>query len=40
MPQFKLMKHQVAGVRFLNRMNGVGALLYEPGVGKTGTTLT
>lgn len=33
------MKHQKAGVRFLNRVDGIGALLYEPGVGKTGTTL-
>ena len=39
MPKYKLMKHQKAGVKFLKKMDGVGALLWEPGVGKTGATL-
>lgn len=39
MPQFTLMKHQQEGVRFLDRVDGIGALLFDPGVGKTGTTL-
>lgn len=39
MPKYKLMKHQKAGVKFLRKMDGVGALLWEPGVGKTGATL-
>lgn len=34
------MKHQQEGVAFLDSVDGVGALLYEPGVGKTGTTLS
>lgn len=40
MPQFKLMKHQRQGVKFLDSVDGIGALLFEPGVGKTGTTLS
>lgn len=40
MPKFKLMKHQKQGVKFLNSVDGIGALLYDPGTGKTGTTLT
>lgn len=40
MPQYTLDPHQVEGVKFLEDMNGVGALLFEPGVGKTGTTLS
>lgn len=40
MPKYKLMKHQKAGVAFLETVDGIGALLYEPGVGKTGTTLS
>lgn len=39
MPEFKLMAHQSEGVKFLDSVDGVGALLYDPGVGKTGTTL-
>lgn len=39
MPQYTLMKHQKAGVKFLNENDGVAALLFEPGTGKTGTTL-
>lgn len=33
------MQHQTEGVKFLDSVDGVGALLYEPGVGKTGCTL-
>lgn len=39
MAKFKLMKHQRKGVKFIQKKDGVAALLYEPGVGKTGTTL-
>lgn len=39
MPEFKLMQHQTDGVKFLDSVDGIGALLYDPGVGKTGTTL-
>lgn len=39
MPKFKLMKHQVEGVNFLHSVDGIGALLWDPGVGKTGATL-
>lgn len=39
MAQYTLMKHQKRGVKFLDRVDGVGALLMEPGCGKTGTTL-
>lgn len=38
MPQYTLMAHQAEGVKFLDSVDGVGALLYDPGVGKTGTT--
>src|SRR6478735_8554104 len=34
------MAHQTEGVKFLDSVVGIGALLYNPGVGKTGTTLT
>jgi superfamily II DNA or RNA helicase len=40
MPKFTLMKHQKQGVLFLHKNDGVGALLYDPGVGKTGTVLS
>lgn len=40
MPDYKLMKHQKQGVRFLESVDGIGALLWDPGVGKTGATLT
>jgi hypothetical protein len=33
------MKHQKAGVRFLNRNDGIGAMLWDPGTGKTGAVL-
>lgn len=33
------MAHQIEGVKFLDSVDGIGALLYDPGVGKTGTTL-
>lgn len=33
------MQHQSDGVAFLDSVDGIGALLFEPGVGKTGTTL-
>jgi hypothetical protein len=39
MAKFKLMAHQVEGVKFLDSVDGIGALLWEPGVGKTGATL-
>jgi hypothetical protein len=34
------MAHQTEGVKFLDSVDGIGALLYDPGVGKTGTTLS
>lgn len=34
MAQYSLMKHQRKGVKFLKKMDGVAALLFEPGVGK------
>lgn len=34
MPKYELMAHQKEGVAFLNSVGGVGALLYDPGVGK------
>lgn len=40
MPKYTLMEHQTEGVDFLNSQDGIAALLYDPGVGKTGTTLT
>lgn len=40
MPKLKLMAHQREGVKFLDSVDGIGALLYDPGVGKTGTTLS
>lgn len=39
MPEYALMQHQTEGVKFLDDHDGIGALLYDPGVGKTGTTL-
>lgn len=39
MPQFKLMQHQRDAVKFLDSVDGIGALLFDPGVGKTGSTL-
>jgi hypothetical protein len=39
MAQHKLMTHQDDGVAFLESVDGIGALLWEPGVGKTGATL-
>lgn len=39
MAKYQLMTHQQEGVEFLETVDGIGALLYEPGVGKTGTTL-
>lgn len=39
MPKYSLMEHQAKGVEFLESVDGIGALLYDPGVGKTGTTL-
>src|SRR6478735_153209 len=38
MAEFKLMQHQRDGVAFLESVDGIGALLWEPGVGKTGAT--
>lgn len=39
MAQFTLMQHQSEGVKFLETVDGIGALLWEPGVGKTGTVM-
>ena len=39
MPEYTLMQHQTEGVKFLDDHDGIAALLYDPGVGKTGTTL-
>jgi hypothetical protein len=39
MAQHQLMQHQKDGVAFLESVDGIGALLWEPGVGKTGATL-
>lgn len=39
MPKYTLMQHQSDGVKFLDDMDGIAALLFDPGVGKTGTTL-
>lgn len=39
MPQFTLMAHQSEAVKFLDSVDGIGALLFDPGVGKTGSTL-
>lgn len=33
------MSHQREGVKFLDSVDGIGALLWDPGVGKTGATL-
>jgi SNF2 family DNA or RNA helicase len=38
--KFKLMSHQVDGVKFLDSVDGIGALLWDPGVGKTGCTMS
>lgn len=35
-----LMQHQTDGVKFLETVDGIGALLWDPGVGKTGATLS
>jgi len=35
----KLMSHQKDAVKFLDSVDGIGALLWDPGVGKTGATL-
>lgn len=40
MPEYELMAHQKDGVKFLDDHDGIAALLYDPGVGKTGTTLS
>lgn len=39
MPKYKLMAHQKKAVKFLDSRDGIGALLFDPGVGKTGATL-
>src|SRR6478609_1961739 len=38
-PDFTLMQHQSDAVKFLDSVDGIGALLFDPGVGKTGSTL-
>lgn len=40
MPQYSLMTHQQDGVKFIDSMDGIAALLWDPGVGKTGATLS
>lgn len=40
MPKATLMQHQAEGVKFLDDLDGVAALLWDPGVGKTGATLS
>lgn len=37
---YQLMPHQHEGVKFLETVDGIGALLYDPGVGKTGTAMS
>lgn len=39
MAKHTLMAHQIGAVEHLNRVDGVGALLMDPGTGKTGATL-
>lgn len=39
MAQHTLMAHQSEAVKFLDDVDGIGALLFDPGVGKTGSTL-
>lgn len=39
MAKYTLMKHQAEAVKFLDSVDGIGALLFDPGVGKTGSTL-
>lgn len=39
MAKYELMAHQKKGVKFLKKKDGIAALLWEPGVGKTGATL-
>lgn len=39
MPKYTLMQHQADAVEFLDSVDGIGALLFDPGVGKTGSTL-
>lgn len=39
MPKHTLMSHQQEAVEFLDSVDGIGALLFDPGVGKTGSTL-
>lgn len=39
MPKYSLMSHQREAVAFLDSVDGIGALLFDPGVGKTGSTL-
>lgn len=39
MAKHTLMQHQSDGVAFLESVDGIGALLFDPGVGKTYTTL-
>jgi SNF2 family DNA or RNA helicase len=39
-PEYSLMKHQDEGVTFIDNQDGIAALLWDPGVGKTGATLS
>ena len=39
MAKYTLMQHQADAVKFLDSVDGIGALLFDPGVGKTGSTL-
>lgn len=40
MADYTLMAHQQEGVDFIDSMDGIAALLWDPGVGKTGATLS
>lgn len=40
MPQYQLMQHQKDAVAFLDSVDGIGALLFDPGTGKTGSALS
>lgn len=40
MAKYALMQHQIDGVKFLDSVDGIGALLWDPGTGKTGATLS
>lgn len=39
MAKYKLMKHQAKAVKFIESQDGIAALLFEPGTGKTGSVM-